>query len=737
MFNKKRKNKISRSAIKAYSSYRKPVEPEINEVKTAPIADTEPKIEATQKQDLPLDNASKPTKEELRESAEKAAKMLYSSQSTMTTTTVLERRRKTNNKIRNIIVASLIGCVVAGATFAGVVFGLPLLTAQDGNNEQVAVILPEEESDEFAHLPGNTPMVSYEILNLSSAVVADEKTPISMSLASAYDILEVRIVDGEGNAVTDEEFTITIIDPDGDSEEYEIEDGMVEVKELEKDGRYVVTLHPSAEYSTIAPQVIDLKPDAKIVPLTDEELEDLIKDESDIDVSKEDAALTPKPSEPEEPGSQPTVITPVASTVTVVTTKHEETFYKPLASSTNGFEYNGEKYKFVMTGEYISGVIKLVPETTAQASLSLMNFSLVSYLINLTTDGVDPQTEGDGTGGENAGDGGDDTNTDSTSDPISDPSNDSTSSESSSDSVSESVDTTPTDTTSESASSSITYNEEVQPNDLIFDADGKIRAEFAGFVETVTIPAETKNVYTGEQEIDGKKYYYDSNGHMVTGLVSIGGVIYNYGVDGVLIESVGVIEGLDVSKYQPNVDWHTVKASGIDFVIIRVGYRGYSTGVLVEDPYYKQHIQGALAAGLDVGVYIFSQAITVQEAIEEASFCLSLTQGYPLKYGITIDTEYQPGGRANNVSTSVRTQIVNAFCDTVRSGGKTAMIYASKSWFLHQLDFSAVDHNRIWLAHYTTQTDFAYNYDIWQYTGSGTCPGVAGLVDRNYAYTSF
>ena len=120
-------------------------------------------------------------------------------------------------------------------------------------------------------------------------------------------------------------------------------------------------------------------------------------------------------------------------------------------------------------------------------------------------------------------------------------------------------------------------------------------------------------------------------------------------------------------------------SSGISFAIIRVGYRGASTGALIEDPYFKKNIAGATRAGIKVGVYFFTQAINEAEAVEEASMALSLVSGYNLSYPIFIDTESASNGRANGLDVGTRTAVVNAFCKTIANSGHRAGIYASKS----------------------------------------------------------
>ena len=240
--------------------------------------------------------------------------------------------------------------------------------------------------------------------------------------------------------------------------------------------------------------------------------------------------------------------------------------------------------------------------------------------------------------------------------------------------------------------------------------------------------------YQGWQTLDGKLYYYGADYKPVTGEQTISGIKYKFGPDGALSQGISVT-GIDVSKYQPNIDWKTVKASGIEFAIIRVGYRGSSTGVLVEDPYFKQHIKGATQAGLKVGVYFFTQAITKAEAVEEASMALALTEGYNLAYPIFIDTERVSGNaRANNLSRANRTEIVEAFCKTIQNAGRKAGVYASKSWYNDQLDVSKLDKYCIWVAQYNTTCTYNGRYSIWQYTETGKVPGISGYVDLNISY---
>lgn len=191
--------------------------------------------------------------------------------------------------------------------------------------------------------------------------------------------------------------------------------------------------------------------------------------------------------------------------------------------------------------------------------------------------------------------------------------------------------------------------------------------------------------------------------------------------------------GIDVSKWNKEIDWEAVKEDGVKFVIIRCGYRGSKTGALVEDPYFRKNIEGASAAGLDVGVYFFTQAITEVEAVEEASMVLTLTENYELELPIFIDTEGS-GGRADSLDVATRTAVCKAFCDTIQANGRTAGIYASRNWYRTKLDDSTFDPYVKWLAEYRKTPIYAGKYDMWQYTSSGKVNGIEGKVDLNLSY---
>ena len=237
--------------------------------------------------------------------------------------------------------------------------------------------------------------------------------------------------------------------------------------------------------------------------------------------------------------------------------------------------------------------------------------------------------------------------------------------------------------------------------------------------------------YTGWQTIGGKRYFYDKNGNPVTGDQIIQGVKYSFREDGSL--DGGNVMGIDISKHNGTVDWNAVKNAGVEFVILRCGYRGSASGVLVEDEKFRTNIKGATAAGLKVGIYFFSQAVNEMEAVEEASLTLSLIKGHKISYPVYIDVE-AANGRADGLSAAERTKVVKAFCETVRDSGYTAGVYSNKNWFAEKMDTGAFGNYRIWLAQYTESPTYTGRYEMWQYSSRGTIPGIKGDVDLNICY---
>ena len=226
----------------------------------------------------------------------------------------------------------------------------------------------------------------------------------------------------------------------------------------------------------------------------------------------------------------------------------------------------------------------------------------------------------------------------------------------------------------------------------------------------------------GNQYIDGKRYFFNANGAKAS------------------------LFGADFSNHQGTIDWASVKQSGVEFVILRAAVRGYgSSGNLMTDSQIAANIEGALSQNIDVGIYVFSQAVTTEEAVEEAERALDIIKGYDIKLPIYFDSEYSGApnrtGRADGLTKAERTSLAIAFCETVRNAGYKPGVYASKSFFYDNLDYAAFQSRgyEIWLAHYISSvTDFKYPYNIWQYTSKGSIGGVQSeYADLDIAYYDY
>lgn len=303
---------------------------------------------------------------------------------------------------------------------------------------------------------------------------------------------------------------------------------------------------------------------------------------------------------------------------------------------------------------------------------------------------------------------------------------------------------TATPTPSPTATPAPTPGTTPQPDTLqLYDEAQRTVVAQSGFMLTASTVV-VENLYSGwyPSKSDKQAYYDPSTHKKVTGEKVIAGVRYKFDGNGKFEGEVvvfGKFKGVDVSKYQGNINWNQVKASGVEFAIIRVGYRGYGSGALVEDPTFRQNIRGATAAGLKVGLYFYSQAVNEAEAAEEASMVLRLCSGYNISYPIYFDTEKVAGdtGRADNISRSQRTANAVTFCDIIRNAGYRAGVYSYASWFYNQLNIANLTQYSIWIAQYRDNLTFDYNYDIWQYTSSGQVPGIPARVDMNVSKRNF
>ena len=194
--------------------------------------------------------------------------------------------------------------------------------------------------------------------------------------------------------------------------------------------------------------------------------------------------------------------------------------------------------------------------------------------------------------------------------------------------------------------------------------------------------------------------------------------------------------GIDVSVWQGKINWKKVKESGITFAMIRVGYRGMESGILDVDRYFDDNVKGAIANGINVGVYFYSMARDRAEAIEEAEWIYNKIKNYDISYPVAIDIEIFDQYRLEGVSFSTMTDNALAFCNYMRNKGYTPMIYSYANALTRYFDTSKFSNERIWLAQYNDVVTYKGKYHMWQYTSSGSVSGINGRVDMNVAYFS-
>ncbi len=190
---------------------------------------------------------------------------------------------------------------------------------------------------------------------------------------------------------------------------------------------------------------------------------------------------------------------------------------------------------------------------------------------------------------------------------------------------------------------------------------------------------------------------------------------------------------VDLSSFQENIDFAALKNAGVYGVCLRTGFRGYGSGALVEDDNFKTFYKDAKKAGLKIGVYFYSQAISEEEAIEEADYVLELIKGKKIELPVAFDTEgvYAEDARGDAIDTDTRTDCAVAFCERIAQKGYEPMIYSNRNWFAQNLDMSRLYHYKLWIAHYADSTDFPYVYNGWQYTDSEIIPGSETPIDAS------
>lgn len=228
--------------------------------------------------------------------------------------------------------------------------------------------------------------------------------------------------------------------------------------------------------------------------------------------------------------------------------------------------------------------------------------------------------------------------------------------------------------------------------------------------------------------------YMEKNTYDFTNLVSNDGKMKYYS-DGKKISYLGV----DISRYQKDVDFEALKSDGIDFVMLRVGARGYKTGEIQIDEYFHENIKKATEAGLDIGVYFFSQAVTQDEAIEEAQLVLDNIKEYEILYPIAYDMEFieNDTARVETLTRDERTTVAAAFLNHINNAGYTPMLYGDTEWLVKRIDVAKFNASCIWLAEEADIPKYPYRYEMWQYTTQGQVRGINGFVDLNISFVDY
>lgn len=195
-------------------------------------------------------------------------------------------------------------------------------------------------------------------------------------------------------------------------------------------------------------------------------------------------------------------------------------------------------------------------------------------------------------------------------------------------------------------------------------------------------------------------------------------------------------KGIDVSKYQGKIDWEKVADDDVEYAFIRLGIRGYTKGEIVEDENFENNIKGARQNDIDVGVYFFTQATSVEEAEEEAQYVIDAIQPYKVAYPVVIDVEAvsNANARTKDLTKEERTEYCIAFCEKIRNAGYEPMIYGNLKTFMLMLDLQQLEEYDKWFAFYDEQVYYPYAFKIWQYTDEGKVDGIDVNVDMNISF---
>jgi GH25 family lysozyme M1 (1,4-beta-N-acetylmuramidase) len=267
---------------------------------------------------------------------------------------------------------------------------------------------------------------------------------------------------------------------------------------------------------------------------------------------------------------------------------------------------------------------------------------------------------------------------------------------------------------------------EATPKDFIYPENSEVVTLDDAYLGEISIPA-LENVPKAGYDYS-KMVYEDGR--------------YRYIQD----EFVTSYTGIDISRHNGDIDWEAVAADGIDFAMIRCAYRGYSEGEIKDDSRFIENIEGAIAAGIPVGVYFFTQAVSVEEAIEEARYTLDLIKPYEITYPVAFDVEITSAGgedsapRQNSVPGKDLTEITKAFCEEIKAAGYTPMVFTNLRMAYLKLDLRELAGYDFWISEWRDEEhdpSFYYDYQIWQYASDGEVAGIDGDTDMNICFAHY
>lgn len=259
-------------------------------------------------------------------------------------------------------------------------------------------------------------------------------------------------------------------------------------------------------------------------------------------------------------------------------------------------------------------------------------------------------------------------------------------------------------------------------------------------------PIATSNVPTVEIITEQPFRYVDALGEWHDTTIDPDVRLHNYNWNFLTNDESGIFyeddnytirRGIDVSYYQGNIDWSKVRSAGYDFAILRIGFRGYGeAGTLKTDEAFHTNIVNAQAAGLDVGVYFFAQAINEMEAVEEAEYVIQILDGYELQLPVVYDPELirNDEARTDNVTGEQFTLNTIAFCERIREAGFDPMVYSNMVWEADLFDMERLQVYPFWYADYEPVPQTPYDFTIWQYSETGSVDGIEGNVDLNIQF---